>query len=783
MDKKVRYRSRQTDASNKTIAIVKTTERRSKSGCLTCRNRKKKCDELRPSCQGCKRNFLKCVWPGNCLSPAQANELVKKSDGSFFNLTVDDLKNTYYCCNPRSLNKCKNLSATSDTEKFVTLHINKKGGLKLKRKDGRYMEVAEFPTIEQLTNDSEDFDGENSGYIYDDMDKKMLNHEIKQGVEASVEYSLMQTVGKVKNIPNSQQNFFEGTHSGTEHKEFFDLKWIPNQIFDKSNVIFNWFTRRDNFEPLNSPSNILTSMNPALSDEEVLNEPGNLTEKSFSPKKGLKETFYNYLYDENDTLAKKYRTVMQKFNEHDFSLLKEISTDEHFLIYACVNWWLPKMGPQDTHPLLTTAATFTSHFESNYVVKEVFLCCGATYLEWYDPERFGGLSAQLYNNSLALIEKYLNENSFYGTEAWLLASYQLLCLRNKTTSNTTVDDCVFCLSNSYRIIKATYYISEGSSSSSLIEGRQANNTKAIHPNDRSEVQTTADQSSFESYAPTKTHQQVQNIAYEIENKALEIEEQIDDVKKHLILQPHERMFIESFIYNYSVAILWASDISGLPNPFSVFKEMSHVLKCPIYHCEFRWMNNPILGAAPDAFEILAKVSYIARLKMPLNPGSIWFKRAQQLHTMAHFYTSPVLPTRASGAVDSKTYESCKLNLHVGKILTKVCYLLLCKILQYETYDVSQAQDVVAEIVYIMEKIPRDNLMWGILTWAIVICGVFVMKPVDQNRILEYLSNIGEMLHMLTVFKTKKFLQEVWDTPVSTRLNVLFDRKSLIRVNC
>lgn len=782
MNRKVRYRSRQTDG-NKTTAVVKKTERRSKSGCLTCRNRKKKCDELRPSCQGCRRNFLECIWPEDCLSPAQTNEVAKKSDEAFFNLTVEDLKSTYSCSNPKSVTKYKNLSAIKSTENFVTLHINKKGGLKLSGKDGRYMEVAEFPTIEQLTNDSEDFNERTSRYVYDDMDEKTLNRERKQGAEDMMEGSLMQTEEEVRNITNNKHNFFESTQGQTEHKKFFDLKWIPNQIFDKSNVEFNWFTRQDNFEPLESSFNVLASMNPPLSDEDVSNEPGNSPEESFSSKERLKETFYNYLYDENDILAKKYRCVMQQFNKHDFSLLNEVSTDEHFLIYACVNWWLPKMGPQDTHPLLTTAATFTSHFESNYVVKEVFLCCGATYLEWYDHERFGELSRQLYSNSLALIKKYLNENPFYGTEAWLLASYQLLCLRNKTTSNTTVDDCVFCLSNSYRIIKATYYISESASSSTTKEERKINETKVIYPNDGTEIQTTDDQSSFERYAPTKTHQQVQNIAYEIENVALEIEEQIDDVKKHLILQPHERMFIESFIYNYSVAILWASDISGLPNPFSVFKEMSHVLKCPIYHCEFQWMNNPILGAAPDAFEILAKVSYIARLKMPLDPNSIWFKRAQQLHTMAHFYTSSVLPTRATGAVDKKTFESCTLNVHVGKILTKVCYLLLCKILQYDTYDVSQAQDVVAEVVYIMEKIPRDNLMWGILTWAIIICGVFAVKPVDQNRILEYLSNIGEMLHMLTVFKTKRFLQEVWDAPVSTRLNVLFDRKSLIRVNC
>lgn len=36
---------------------------RSRNGCLTCRQRKKKCDETRPQCVGCTRNKLSCVWP------------------------------------------------------------------------------------------------------------------------------------------------------------------------------------------------------------------------------------------------------------------------------------------------------------------------------------------------------------------------------------------------------------------------------------------------------------------------------------------------------------------------------------------------------------------------------------------------------------------------------------------------------------------------------------------------------------------------------------------------
>ncbi|KAK6197577.1 uncharacterized protein RJT21DRAFT_123405 [Scheffersomyces amazonensis] len=48
--------------NNNTNANIK---RRTKTGCLTCRKRKKKCDEdkVNGKCQGCTRNFLECCWP------------------------------------------------------------------------------------------------------------------------------------------------------------------------------------------------------------------------------------------------------------------------------------------------------------------------------------------------------------------------------------------------------------------------------------------------------------------------------------------------------------------------------------------------------------------------------------------------------------------------------------------------------------------------------------------------------------------------------------------------
>lgn len=49
----------------KAVKAPSAVKKRTKSGCLTCRGRKKKCDEEKVDgkCQACIRNFLDCCWP------------------------------------------------------------------------------------------------------------------------------------------------------------------------------------------------------------------------------------------------------------------------------------------------------------------------------------------------------------------------------------------------------------------------------------------------------------------------------------------------------------------------------------------------------------------------------------------------------------------------------------------------------------------------------------------------------------------------------------------------
>lgn len=72
------------DLATEKVRVTKATKpevcakKRTKSGCLTCRRRKKKCDEEKVGgkCQACIRNFLDCCWPGEVANEHPETEVV-----------------------------------------------------------------------------------------------------------------------------------------------------------------------------------------------------------------------------------------------------------------------------------------------------------------------------------------------------------------------------------------------------------------------------------------------------------------------------------------------------------------------------------------------------------------------------------------------------------------------------------------------------------------------------------------------------------------------------------
>lgn len=128
----------------------------------------------------------------------------------------------------------------------------------------------------------------------------------------------------------------------------------------------------------------------------------------------------------------------------------------------------------------------------------------------------------------------------------------------------------------------------------------------------------------------------------------------------------------------------------LPNPFSkMFSELTTLLKSPIFSdCDVEWMNNPVLGPSVDAFGMLAKVSFLSRMTLPLTSAD-WIAKAQNLLQECLYYTPPTLPKQVRD--DERKYERYRPGLLCGSIISKACYLLLSKILRFREFTVRDFQ--------------------------------------------------------------------------------------------
>lgn len=57
---------------------LKPRKIRTRTGCLCCRLRKKKCNEIKPTCSGCQRNSLLCTWPEQHLNLPKSRNKTRK---------------------------------------------------------------------------------------------------------------------------------------------------------------------------------------------------------------------------------------------------------------------------------------------------------------------------------------------------------------------------------------------------------------------------------------------------------------------------------------------------------------------------------------------------------------------------------------------------------------------------------------------------------------------------------------------------------------------------------
>ncbi|AET39804.1 Zn(II)2Cys6 transcription factor Ecym_5001 [Eremothecium cymbalariae DBVPG len=598
--------------------------KRTVTGCLSCRRRKKKCDEQKPVCKGCQRNFIRCQWPD------YSTGRIRRKRGTLQ-------------FHPR-------LPVDSNEFQITTL------------------DSAKFVTVDTRELDLDIYTKGKCGETLYHYSKESNSFTLVKDFERDYDTPPIEKTNPLDELDAIDQDLWED-------QAIQNISYLqPNQC-SVIDIPFNELILNFQSKPLISKLGVIDT------------SPFTETEAYF------------------------YHNIITKYNKNEIldDNVFRAANMKSFLLYACIQGFIPKFGITEAYPNLNPTAAFLPELRRNSLLRNVFRCCGATYLAWKDLARFQRLSDEYYYACKRLLEQFIIENTNFAHQDWILISLQMLCVRENNSFNGTVDDTIWQLERSYQIIKLRY--------------------------------------------ASRCLQQTCHI-----------------------LQPHERLCIESFIYHYAISILFATSISTLPSPFVIFKELSYVLKWPMYNCEeiTEYFRSPVFGPSLDSYEILAKLSYIARMPMPLHPS--WITKVIQLRNKCVNYKPVVQDTVWINPWLNRTVN----NSIAGVLITRACYLLASKMINYDGFDLTNPhiQLCVKDTIKYYRELPANNQIWGILSWAILLTGSFANDADDRNSLLNCINTMAERTHSYSGIKIAAFLHDVWRAEKGKGINYLFDRRRL-----
>ncbi|KAH3674715.1 hypothetical protein WICPIJ_009503 [Wickerhamomyces pijperi] len=682
----------------------KAEMRRSKTGCFNCRKIKKKCSETKPCCERCGIKGLQCIWPASKKEKLPANYVI---------MNQVNTSSTVGAASVPKETSSRSDQARAMTEQFNTLHP---------------LIREETPNMESLVTDDTDSNLKESQYLRI-LDEFKFQTNISTGSVA----------GNNPQDPVSAASPM--SLSSLINDQSLDFLNIPSNIFVSSSTKFDSSINSNNNSIFQDHANNLKQQNvPKI---QSLDSPGK-NYQSLEEYESLPPTPINQL-----------------------TTKPSLNTKSQFM-YACLHGFIRAVAPQHTHPSLTTTATFTPIFNqanmNNTILEQVAYACGAAFLSW-NKDDITSIAMDLYEAAYSELAVLIDTVNIMRRDEliWVCGASQMLCLCGKIISKTG-DYGLLNIRNTYKVIKSRLKMIEE-------EKRKANSKKETSPRGR---RTSGSSSDFESPRPSPGPISssgggsfaLNMLNMEIENECLGSKitmfkgtDMDDDVA--LSRNQFERMFIESFIYNYCILLITvvkAEKFAQLPNPFQVFKELRTFLKIPIFKCEVAWMNNPVLGAASDAFELIGKTSYL--LRQLDNPLTI--PMAEKLLDIASFYPSSIIPLEIK-AQSEETYINLKESVLMSDIALKCCKILLMKIINFDKIRVN-SNEVQSEVRVIISKfklMTRGALVKRIATWPLFITGLMCINSDEREFVVRELVDVGYDIHSRHLNQIVHVLRDSW----------------------
>lgn len=245
-----------------------------------------------------------------------------------------------------------------------------------------------------------------------------------------------------------------------------------------------------------------------------------------------------------------------------------------------------------------------------------------------------------------------------------------------------------------------------------------------------------------------------------------------------------KVFVESFLFNYSVMIITGGEsvLKFLPSPFEIFDEVRLILDYHPYQCPVPWMENPVFGAATKTVEIAAKLSWLLS-QYPLNDADMAL--ACNLLSETYKIRYPPMAPDAEIRLGSQSYFMLQESVTVSEIVRHSCQLLLMRLIipNLELLHISIKQKV-ALIYDMMKGLSEDSPLWVILGWLMMITGLNSIQPDHRSFLIHSLYRCASKFHAAFLVQIADFLEKVWIANNDSQdfgWSVIFDKKLLSNI--
>lgn len=483
-------------------------------------------------------------------------------------------------------------------------------------------------------------------------------------------------------------------------------------------------------------------------------------------------------------------------------------TDEGFLTVS--KNFLQNSGPQVTHRTLSTTTAF-GKFGDNKILREVLISCGCIYLSpVIESMDLTTMSTTKYSKCSKLLHEYIekNKNTDYYNQNWVVSAYHLTYIISKLILNDN-NAIAKNLQNTFGLLKKRYnlkfrygcYIDE------------AHRTEVLMVEELN-AKITGISSTLMSFA--NYNNSYHNICHidssPNENENLKISQLTDPLLlENDVNLNFNKTFLESFIYQYSIAILSIQNLADLPsNPFTLFEKFCSFLQTPIFKNDILWMNNPILGVTLDVYEFVAKASYLCRLLTIEVENSLsknntcdtnfvdktLFIKQKAKVLMNSLKSLPIItefdvPLEVE-LTDPIKEAYLKDSIIVREAIQIACEILLTKIINMDLKPEDEfIQARTKTVISYLSKLSNSTTVKTISTWVMLIVGPCCIYRDQKNSIIRHCNDITGINHgynSINSIKTALFIS--WkdqsvisniDKYGSSGIDILFDRSILNKV--